>query len=171
VLGRFGRVWLLSVLVVGWISPGLWAETTWWVPPVDAPVVDPFRPPATRFGAGNRGLEYGTFGGEPVWAVADGRVTFAGTVARHRFVVVTHVDGLRSTYGFLRSASVVRGQFVSQGQRVGRSGPGFHLTARLGDEYVDPVLLFAGAEVVIRLIENAAPIGFGRRMALVENRK
>ena len=29
-------------------------------PPVDAPVVDPFRPPAERWSAGNRGVEYAT---------------------------------------------------------------------------------------------------------------
>ncbi len=40
-----------------------------YVPPVDAPVVDGFRPPATPFGAGNRGLEYGTDPGTPVAAV------------------------------------------------------------------------------------------------------
>ena len=40
-----------------------------YVPPVDAPVVDPFRPPAGPYGAGNRGLEYGTRPGTEVRAV------------------------------------------------------------------------------------------------------
>ena len=39
-------------------------------PPVDAVVVDGFRPPATPFGAGNRGLEYGTDPGTAVAAVS-----------------------------------------------------------------------------------------------------
>lgn len=26
-------------------------------PPVDAPIVDPFRPPATAYGPGNRGID------------------------------------------------------------------------------------------------------------------
>jgi hypothetical protein len=38
-------------------------------PPLAAPVIDPFRAPAQRWLAGNRGLEYGVVGGEPVRAV------------------------------------------------------------------------------------------------------
>ena len=41
-------------------------------PPVDAPVVDGFRPPATPYGAGNRGIDYATVPGTPVRAAADG---------------------------------------------------------------------------------------------------
>ena len=46
--------------------------------PVDAPVVDGFRPPTTPYGPGNRGLEYATVAGTEVRAAAGGRVTFAG---------------------------------------------------------------------------------------------
>ena len=35
-------------------------------------------------------------------AVASGEVTFSGTVAGTRYVVVRHADGLRVTYGNLR---------------------------------------------------------------------
>ncbi len=57
-------------------------------PPVDAPVVDPFRPPPEPWQAGNRGLEYATPAGTPVAAAADGEVTFAGPVAGGLHVVV-----------------------------------------------------------------------------------
>ncbi|MFM7068072.1 MAG: hypothetical protein ACKOYM_01305, partial [Actinomycetes bacterium] len=43
-------------------------------PPVDALVVDPFRPPATRWGSGNRGLQYGARPGRAVRAIGDGVV-------------------------------------------------------------------------------------------------
>lgn len=122
-----------------------------WEHPVDVPVSDPFRPPQSRFGAGNRGLEYATAGGEVVRAVDGGTVTFAGVVGRQRHVVVDHGDGLRSTYAFVASVDVVRGQSVQQGQRVATANPGVHLTARLGATYVDPMLLMRGAEVVARL--------------------
>ncbi len=125
-----------------------------WIQPVDAPVVDPFRPPATRFGAGNRGLEYGAPAGSSVAAVDDGLVAFVGFVGTKRYVVIEHGSGLRSTYAFLSSSHVVRGQRVAQGQLVATAGAGFHLTARLGSEYVDPALLFAGAEISLHLIDG-----------------
>lgn len=155
-----------SVVVIGWLalasclcSSAVVAEETWWIPPVDAPVVDPFRPPSSPYGPGNRGLEYGTVGGEAVWAVADGTVTYVGSIGGSRFVVVSHPDGLRSTYAYLQDWLVVRGQRLTQGQRLGTAGPGFHLTARLGDIYIDPTVLFGGAEVVVRLV----PSGSGER--------
>lgn len=128
-----------------------------WDHPVDAAISDPFRAPQTRFGAGNRGLEYATAGGEVVRAVDGGTVTFAGVVGRQRHVVVDHGDGLRSTYAFVASVEVVRGQSVRKGQRVATANPGVHLTARLGSTYVDPMLLMRGAEVVARLRPGVEP--------------
>ena len=127
-----------------------------WTPPVEAPIIDSFRPPASRFGAGNRGIEYDTVEGQSVRAVDRGRVAFVGAVGNARHVVIDHGDGLRSTYAFVSATSVVRGQFVEAGRQVAVAAPGFHLTARLGDVYVDPVLLFGGAEVRVRLTESAA---------------
>src|SRR5688572_29153669 len=90
-----------------------------YVPPVDAPVLDPFRPPASRYGPGNRGLEYDTAPGTPVAAVADGRVTFAGSVAGSLHVTILHEDGLRTTYSFLARVEVVAGQRLQQRDVVG----------------------------------------------------
>lgn len=128
-----------------------------WEHPVDADVVDSFRPPATRFSAGNRGLEYGTVGGEIVRAADSGIVVFAGAVGGRRHVVVDHGDGLRSTYAYVSRIAVVRGQRVAQGARVAIAAAGFHLTARLGVSYVDPMLLIQGAEVVVRLVAGEVP--------------
>ncbi len=136
-----------------------------WIPPVDAPVVDGFRPPKTRYGSGNRGLEYGLSAGQAFIAVDSGTVVYAGRVGQHRHITVDHGDGLRSTYAFVTTIEVVRGQRVRQGQRLGTAGPGFHLTARLGDTYVDPNLLFAGYEVSLRLTESALPSQAGRSSA------
>ncbi len=124
-----------------------------WLVPVDAEIVDPFRPPPTRFSAGNRGIEYATVSGDAVRAVDDGRVAFAGRVGTALYVTLDHGNGLRSTYAFLESIGVVRGQDVARGGRLATAGPGFHLTARLGDDYVDPALLFAGATVVVALVD------------------
>jgi murein DD-endopeptidase MepM/ murein hydrolase activator NlpD len=121
-------------------------------PPVDAPVVDPFRPPAHPYGPGNRGLEYAPRPGSAVRAIGDGRVVFAGPVAGRLHVSVDHPDGLRSTYSLLRSITVRVGTTVTAGQELGRSGARFHLGVRVGDEYLDPAALFAVAGPRVRLV-------------------
>jgi murein DD-endopeptidase MepM/ murein hydrolase activator NlpD len=113
-----------------------------WTPPVDAPVLDPFRPPACPWCAGNRGLEYGTIVGQPVRAVERGVVSFAGSVAGVRYVVVTHGDGLRATYGRLASVAVRRNSVVDAGARLGASGTGFYFGLRDGEVPVDPAPRF-----------------------------
>lgn len=110
-----------------------------WRHPVDAPIVDYFRAPAGPYSAGNRGLEYGTRSGQAVVAVADGVVTFAGSVGGQRFVVVAHTPVLRSTYAYLDRIDVSAGDAVRRGQRVATAARHFHLTARLRDVYVDPL--------------------------------
>lgn len=111
-------------------------------PPVGATVLDPFRPPATPYGPGNRGLEYDTRPGEVVRATADGQVTFAGAVGHGLHVTVAHADGIRTSYSRLQRVDVRAGQAVRRGDPVGRAGERFHLGARRGDTYVDPAALF-----------------------------
>jgi hypothetical protein len=124
-------------------------------PPVTAPIVDPFRPPSTPYGRGNRGLEYGTEPGDPVRAAAPGLVTFAGAVGGRLFVTVLHDDRVRTTYGRLRSIAVGTGEVVEAGQVVGAAGDGLLFTARLGTAYVDPaVLLAASGHAPVRLVPD-----------------
>lgn len=113
--------------------------------PVDAPVVDTFRPPATPYGAGNRGIDYATEPGTAVRAAAPGVVAFAGAVAGGLHVVILHGDGIRTTASFLRSVEVRRGQRVGANQVVGTAGPSLHFGARAGEAYVDPLVLLAGS--------------------------
>ncbi|MCU1448171.1 MAG: peptidase [Acidimicrobiales bacterium] len=122
-------------------------------PPVDAPVTDPFRPPATPYGAGNRGLDYGTRPGTAVGAAADGEVVFAGQVGGTLHVVVLHGDGIRTSYSYLSAVRVLRGDTVRQGQVIGTTGAQpFHFGARAGDAYVDPALLFATGPPEVHLV-------------------
>src|SRR5215471_17352017 len=123
-----------------------------YLPPVDAPVTDPFNLPFGPFGPGNRGLGYVTVPGTPVRASADGVVTFAGTVAGALFVTVAHPDGVRTSYAYLARVDVVIGQAVRQGQQLGTTTDRFHLGARIGDTYIDPATLFAGATVTVALL-------------------
>jgi murein DD-endopeptidase MepM/ murein hydrolase activator NlpD len=134
-------------------GPGQPAPVVSYVPPVDAPVVDPFRPPAGPYGAGNRGIEYDTARGDPVRASAAGTVAFAGPVAGALHVTVLHADGVRTSYSFLAGVEVVRGQRVDQGDRLGAAAERLHLGARFGDHYLDPAALFAGAAGTVGDVE------------------
>lgn len=120
-----------------------------YVPPVDAPVTDRFRPPSTPYGAGNRGVDYDTTPGTPVRASAGGEVAFAGQVGGALHVVVLHPDGVRTTYAFLAAIAVHRGDHVDQGAVIGTAGDAFHFGARLGEEYIDPLELLVGASPLV----------------------
>ena len=123
-----------------------------YLPPVDGPIVDHFRPPACTWCAGNRGIDYAVVPGTGVRASAAGVVTFAGPVGHDLFVVVAHTDGLRTTYAFLASVSVSVGGRVAQGQVVGTTGDRLHFGVRRGEEYLDPERLLAGLVVRSRLV-------------------
>ena len=123
-----------------------------YLPPVDAPVRDPFRPPACTWCAGNRGLEYDTEPGQDVRAAAGGTVTFAGQVAGRLWVVVAHADGLRTSYGLVTGIDVAVGQIVAAGQRIASAGESVHFGVRRGNVYLDPALLLGGAALVPRLV-------------------
>ncbi len=147
--------------LVGIAAPAA-AEEVEWVAPVDAPVSDPFRPPESTYGAGNRGLEYDLEETTDVRSVDGGRVAFAGRVGNALFITIDHGDGLKSTLGYLTSIAVVRGQFVSVGDVVATAGSGFHLTARLDGVYIDPALLIAGVHIGVALIAGVqGPAGAG----------
>lgn len=137
----------LAVLVP---APGAGAEgaepaPVTYGPPVDAPVVDTFRLPRSPYGPGNRGVDYATAPGGPVRSAAPGVVAFAGPVAGGLHVVVLHSDGIRTSYSFLRSVAVRRGQRLVSGQVVGTAGPSLHFGARAGDAYLDPLVLLASS--------------------------
>src|SRR2546423_125199 len=125
-------------------------------PPVAAPVADPFRPPSSQYGPGNRGLDYATAPGTETKAAADGEVVFAGQVGGTLHVVVLHADGIRTSYSFLSSIRVQRGDTVRQGQVVGTtSAQPFHFGARAGDAYIDPALLFSTGPPEVHLVPDS----------------
>ena len=134
--------------------------------PVDAPVIDVFRPPSTPYGPGNRGLDYSTVPGTPVRAVGAGVVTFAGRIAFAWYVTVQHPDGLRSSLSFLAAVSVTAGEEVDRGAVVGTASDRVHLGFRRGNEYLDPAPLLSGDERRgrARLVPpRGSPVGPPRR--------
>lgn len=123
-------------------------------PPVDGPIVDPYRPPAHTGGTGNRGVDYATTPGALARAAADGEVTFAGSVGASLHVVVLHADGVRTSYSFLQTVRVRRGDRVRQGDVVGTTGDRLHFGARVGDGYIDPTTLFGSGPPRVYLVPD-----------------
>ena len=135
------------------------AEKVSYKPPVDGPIVDPYRPPPEPWSAGNRGIDYAPAPGTPVKAAADGEVTFAGQVGGDLHVVILHADGVRTSYSFLDSIAVHRGDKVRQGQVIGTSGEDLHFGARVGDDYIDPRTLFDGPPQVFLVPDDVRKAG------------
>jgi murein DD-endopeptidase MepM/ murein hydrolase activator NlpD len=137
--------------------------------PVRGPVIRGFQLPNPPYGPGHRGIDIGAPLGTDVRAASDGVVAFAGWVAGALFVSIDHPDGVRTTYGWLSTVSVRKGEAVSRGQVVAKSGrghpelptPHLHFGARVGDTYLDPMLLLQGLDVadLIHLAPMRRPAG------------
>jgi murein DD-endopeptidase MepM/ murein hydrolase activator NlpD len=138
-----------------------------WSWPVVGPVIRGFDPPDTPFGSGHRGIDIAVSVGTPVYAGAAGVVTFAGPVGGRLFLTIDHGAGLESRYSFLSALAARRGETVSVGQVVARSGTGhvgdlvsnLHFGVLLDDVYVDP-LDYLGPVEVWRFI-RLAPLTAG----------
>ena len=119
-------------------------------------VLRPFEAPASRYGPGHRGVDLASDEGRHVRAVAAGVVTHSGMVAGRGTVTVRHASGLESTYEPLEDR-VVEGSVVAVGAVLGSLGTSehcvsdacLHLGARVGEEYLDPLLLLARVRIVL----------------------
>ena len=139
---------LAAALVLGGQSgaAAVQASAPGYLRPVKGPIIRHFEPPPTPFAAGHRGIDMAVPIGTQVVASNAGVVTFAGLVATELFVSIDHADGIRTTYSFLSSVSVKKGDVVARGQPIAMSGPGhagstqphLHFGARIGDTYIDP---------------------------------
>lgn len=143
---------VVIAMVVVFAAPAAAAADLAYSPPVDAPISDPFRPPTTPYGPGNRGIEYATPAGTTVRAAADGTLVFAGVVAARRWVTIRHDDGVRTTYGPLDDFLVGLGSNVRRGDPIGVTSGALLFTARVGDAYIDPASLFNGGPPRVHLV-------------------
>ena len=147
---------LLALLVVSPWPPAAAADPTGaaarWVPPLAGRLVvrTPFRPPATRWGAGHRGVDLAAYVGAVVRAAGAGEVTFAGRLAGRGVLVVSH-GALRTTYEPVTplvevGTRVAAGRMVARldAGHAGRSAGGealLHWGLRRGRGYLDPLTL------------------------------
>jgi murein DD-endopeptidase MepM/ murein hydrolase activator NlpD len=125
-------------------------DAQWEWPTGSSVVVNGWRPPASAYGAGHRGIDVPAPIGTTAVAVDTGTVVFAGMVAGRPVVTIDHGGGLLSTLDAVTpaievGAEVVRGEVigsvaagsVSAGHCAG--SPCLHVGARLDGEYVDPL--------------------------------
>jgi hypothetical protein len=119
--------------------------------PAEGEVLRHFDAPDHAYGPGHRGVDLAVPPGGAVHAAAAGEVVFAGTVAGHRWVSVEHGDGVRTSYGAMRTTDVEVGDRVARGERLGtatgahgevlRPETGLHWSARRRGAYIDPLTL------------------------------
>ncbi|MDQ1679187.1 MAG: hypothetical protein QOI42_46 [Frankiaceae bacterium] len=132
-----------------------------WVWPLSPPViVRRFEPPPTPYAAGHRGVDLGGSPGQLVAAAGAGVVSFSGQVAGVGVVVVRH-GALRTTYEPV-VPTVAAGARVTAGQAIGRLTPGhhgcdvcLHFGLRAGEDYLDPVSLFARGPIRLLPLDPA----------------
>ncbi len=150
-----------------------------WLRPVPGALARPFVEPVSRYGAGHRGADLVARPGTPVRAANAGEVSFAGPVAGSLHAVITHAGGLRTSYSFLATVAVRRGERVARGAVIGTAGGGagdhagvLHLGLRVGDRYVDPMALFTPTDLtrLIRLVPVDEPAQRGLDPPAVERR-
>lgn len=128
--------------------------------PSNATVVDPFRAPECARCAGNRGIEYAVPANAVVRSGLRGEVVFVGMVANVRYVVVraSADPRVRVTYGGLADVVVEQGEVLRRGDALGTMGESdargsgdargtarLHLGVRVGDEYMDPLVVARGS--------------------------
>lgn len=134
------------------------ARGTWPLRP-PPPVLATFDRPESPWSAGHRGADLLGRPGQPVHAALAGTVSYVGRIAGRGIVSVDH-GGVRTTYQPV-TATVRRGQRVTEGQMIGRlllTGSHCHPRACLHwglirgkSTYLDPLTLVGAVPRPVRL--------------------
>ena len=137
-------------------------------------IVDYFRAPKCEQCAGNRGLELRLKNGEPIFAVADGVVTFRGEVNKIKYLVLTTKHNRRITYGKFAASNLRLGDRVLAGQRVATSSDvlyfGIRETSGGVVGYVDPLIYVRPAMTISANGPRVVLIGNHSRQLGAQNR-
>ncbi|RXZ64735.1 M23 family metallopeptidase [Pelagerythrobacter rhizovicinus] len=104
------------------------------------------RDPFTGRGAMHKGLDFRGPVGAPIYAAAEGRVTFVGRKSGYGNVVeITHGNGLTTRYAHMSKFSARVGQQVDTGDVIGAigntgrsTGPHLHFEVRINGRAVNP---------------------------------
>ncbi|MDA5094614.1 DUF5930 domain-containing protein [Aliiroseovarius sp. KMU-50] len=127
--------------------------------PFDMPVKSGFRFTSgfgSRWGRMHNGTDFAAAVGTPIYAPADGVVTFAGWSSGYgRLVKIQHQFGIETRYAHQSAIRVKKGQRVSRGDRIGdignsgrSTGPHLHYEVRVGGKPINPMIYIkAGRDV------------------------
>lgn len=127
--------------------------------PLAMPVQAAFRytsPFGPRWGRMHEGVDMAGPVGTPVYATADGVVTFAGWQNGYgRIVIVRHAYGVETRYPHLNAIRAEVGQRVEVGEQVGdmgnsgrSTGPHLHYEVRVDGEAVDPMTFIRAGQAL-----------------------
>lgn len=109
------------------------------------PRADPF----TGARSNHTGVDMACPTGTPILASASGTITYSGTSPVFGYyVIINHGNGYQSLYGHMSKILAKKGQWVSQGTRIGlvgstgySTGPHLHFTVFKNGKLVDPLSL------------------------------
>jgi len=123
-------------------------------PPAQFTLIRPVRGPVvTHFNQGfgrtrSDGIDFAAPSDSPVLAAASGEVALVSQAlgGLGTIVLLRHPDDYLTVYGRLDRVSVVKGDIVNRGQRIGVVSPSpqprMHFEVRQGAESLDPELFF-----------------------------
>lgn len=114
------------------------------------------RDPKTGGRRMHEGIDFAGPVGTPLYATADGVVSFAGWQSGYgRLVKIKHEFGIETRFAHLSKLNVKAGQRVSRGERIGDmgasgrvTGPHLHYEVRVGGEAVNPMIYIKAANDV-----------------------
>jgi murein DD-endopeptidase MepM/ murein hydrolase activator NlpD len=129
------------------------------------------RDPFNGHAAMHAGLDFKGAIGSPIFAAADGRVTFAGWKSGYgQAIEITHGNGMLTRYAHLSRIGVKVGQEVDAGDTIGglgstgrSTGPHLHFEVRINDRAVNPRPFLEAAPDVLKEVRRT---GTGRPAAV-----
>ena len=121
------------------------------------------RDPFNGHAAMHSGIDFKGAIGSPIFAAAEGRVTFAGWKGGYgQAVEVTHANGLMTRYAHLSRIDVKPGQLVAAGATLGglgstgrSTGPHLHFEVRINNRAVNPRPFLETAPDVLKEVRGA----------------
>jgi murein DD-endopeptidase MepM/ murein hydrolase activator NlpD len=123
------------------------------------------RDPFNGRGAMHAGIDFKGATGSPIFAAADGRVTFAGWKSGYgQAIEITHGNGMLTRYAHLSRIGVTVGQPVAAGATIGglgntgrSTGPHLHFEVRINDRAVNPRPFLEAAPDVLKEVRSGRP--------------
>lgn len=120
------------------------------------------RDPFNGHAAMHSGIDFKGAVGSPIFAAAEGRVTFAGQKSGYgNAIEITHGNGMLTRYAHLSRIDVRVGQMVAAGATIGglgstgrSTGPHLHFEVRINDRAVNPRPFLEAAPDVLKEVRR-----------------